>query len=53
MDKKLNLREKVEEINERFALKAKRNLNTEALDNKLHQIKKKLTTLSQKNNQEM
>jgi len=28
MDKKLNLKEKVEEINERFALKAKKNLNT-------------------------
>ena len=53
MPTKLNLRDKVEEINDRFSMKTKKNLNTECLEGKLNQMKKKLTVLSQKNNEEM
>jgi len=34
-------------------MKTKKNLNTECLEGKLIQMKKKLTVLSQKNNQDM
>lgn len=53
MNSKLNLKDKVEQINDRFAIKTKKNLNTECLQTKLVQIKKKLTLLSQKNNEQM